>query len=121
MASVAPGVPMARTKSIPPELIAGRYRIFDKLGEGAMGAVYRGEQISLKRAVAVKLLKSSLSTDKTLKPASRAKRVSLPLPAPMSSIRGGSFVSRRCAFKLLKVLTASGNRMFGRPTGSSWK
>ena len=66
MASVAPNVPMVRTKSIPPELIAGRYRIYEKLGEGAMGAVYRGEQISLKRPVAVKLLKSALSTDKML-------------------------------------------------------
>ena len=43
--------------------IAGRYRIVKKLGEGGMGAVYRGEQISLKRAVAVKLLKPELGTN----------------------------------------------------------
>ncbi len=43
--------------------IAGRYRIVAKLGEGGMGAVYRGEQISLKRAVAVKVLKPELGAN----------------------------------------------------------
>jgi serine/threonine protein kinase len=46
--------------------IAGRFRILAKLGEGGMGAVYRGEQISLKRAVAVKVLKPELSQNQTL-------------------------------------------------------
>ncbi len=43
--------------------IGGRFRIHAKLGEGGMGAVYRGEQISLKRKVAVKLLRPELSRD----------------------------------------------------------
>jgi serine/threonine protein kinase len=46
--------------------IAGRYKIVAKLGEGGMGAVYRGEQLSLKRAVAVKLLRPELSADPML-------------------------------------------------------
>src|SRR5512143_745406 len=46
--------------------IAGRYRITAKLGEGGMGAVYRGEQMSLKRAVAVKLLQPELSTNQMI-------------------------------------------------------
>jgi tRNA A-37 threonylcarbamoyl transferase component Bud32 len=46
--------------------IAGRYRVIDKLGEGGMGAVYRGEQISLKRKVAIKVLRPELSADPSL-------------------------------------------------------
>jgi tRNA A-37 threonylcarbamoyl transferase component Bud32 len=46
--------------------IGGRYRIVAKLGEGGMGAVYRGEQISLKRTVAVKLLRPEMSSNEML-------------------------------------------------------
>ena len=46
--------------------IAGRFRILALLGEGGMGAVYRGEQMSLKRAVAVKVLRPELSANQML-------------------------------------------------------
>ena len=46
--------------------ILGRFRILAMLGEGGMGAVYRGEQMSLKRAVAIKVLKPELSANQML-------------------------------------------------------
>jgi len=46
--------------------IAGRYRIQSKLGEGGMGAVYKAEQISLKRTIAVKLLRPEVASSQLL-------------------------------------------------------
>ena len=46
--------------------IAGRYRIQSKLGEGGMGAVFKAEQISLKRTVAVKLLRPEVASSQLL-------------------------------------------------------
>jgi serine/threonine-protein kinase len=38
------------------QLLDDRYRVVEKIGEGAMGSVYRGERIKLGRAVAIKIL-----------------------------------------------------------------
>ncbi len=54
----------------PPSMIgrelAGRFRILAKLGEGGMGTVYRAEQISLKRTVALKLLRPEVAASPLL-------------------------------------------------------
>jgi hypothetical protein len=50
------------TPPFPPGLLA-RYEILGPLGEGGMGVVYRGRQITLDREVAIKLLKSGGAED----------------------------------------------------------
>jgi predicted Ser/Thr protein kinase len=44
-------------------VLAGRYRILAKLGEGAMGAVYLGEHLHIGRRDAIKLLRPGLAGD----------------------------------------------------------
>lgn len=45
------------------ETFIGKYKILDEIGRGGMGIVYRGEQVSLKRTVAIKTLPSELAHD----------------------------------------------------------
>jgi eukaryotic-like serine/threonine-protein kinase len=59
--SPAPGPSSASFE--PGSIIAGRYRIVSKLGEGAMGAVYLGEHIRMGRKDAIKVLRGGLSGD----------------------------------------------------------
>jgi serine/threonine-protein kinase len=44
-------------------LLAGRYRILQKLGEGAMGSVYLGEHVRMGRRDAIKVLRPALHGD----------------------------------------------------------
>jgi serine/threonine-protein kinase len=60
-------------------VLAGRYRIIELLGEGAMGAVYLGEHVKMGRRDAIKVLRDSLATDReaTLRFLRGARNVSL--------------------------------------------
>ncbi len=49
--------------SEPGDLVAGRYRLEERLGEGATGVVWRAVQLGLDRTVALKLLRPHLVAD----------------------------------------------------------
>jgi predicted Ser/Thr protein kinase len=45
------------------EVIKGRYRVLEKLGQGGMGTVYLAEQVAISRKVALKLLHADYAQD----------------------------------------------------------
>src|SRR4051812_5946458 len=47
-------------------LVAGRYRLLEKIGEGGAGAVYRGVHETLRKPVAVKLLGRAARADREM-------------------------------------------------------
>ncbi|MGZ0712184.1 Stk1 family PASTA domain-containing Ser/Thr kinase (plasmid) [Coraliomargarita sp. W4R53] len=46
-----------------PRVLSGRYRIDEPIGRGGMATVYRGEDLTLGRAVAIKILDRELASD----------------------------------------------------------
>lgn len=62
-----------------PEVIDGRFELFEKLGEGGMGSVYRAHQLGVDCFVALKLLKSGLmcSPEQQLRFRTEAKAISI--------------------------------------------
>ena len=58
--------------------VLGGYRIEDRLGRGAMGAVYLATQTSLDRPVALKVLSPKLASDPASSSASRPRRARPP-------------------------------------------
>jgi len=47
-------------------IVGGTYRVVHELSRGAMGVVYRGEDLGLNRPVAIKVLRSDLASDREL-------------------------------------------------------
>ncbi|MCX5745086.1 MAG: serine/threonine-protein kinase, partial [Proteobacteria bacterium] len=50
----------------PGTVLGGAYRVVHELSRGAMGVVYRGEDLGLGRPVAIKVLRSDLASDRDL-------------------------------------------------------
>ena len=62
-ADSAPQVAEAKSTNYSGLTLSNDFKLQRRLGEGGMGQVYLAEQLSLKRRVAVKLLRSELATD----------------------------------------------------------
>ena len=45
------------------QILDGRYRVDERVGSGAMGAVYRGERLKLGRVVAIKVMQEGMTND----------------------------------------------------------
>jgi serine/threonine-protein kinase len=44
-------------------VLAGRYRLLEKIGQGGMGAVYKGQHVKMNRMTAIKVLTSELANN----------------------------------------------------------
>jgi serine/threonine-protein kinase len=72
-----------RTDALLGRVLDGRYRIEARIGEGGMGAVYRGRQLSVDRMVAVKVMHPTFAADRDVaKRFLREARLASSLSAP---------------------------------------
>ncbi len=98
------------------QVIADRYRIDEKLGEGGMGAVYRGEHVLMRKTVAVKILhREMMVMDEVVRrfereaiAAGRIHHVNVVSATDFGKLADGScylvleYVSGRCLVDVLK-------------------
>jgi serine/threonine protein kinase len=66
MAEHAGGAPTGESDPFIGTLVSGRYRVLQKIGEGGMGAVYRGMHEALHRPVAIKFLLKQIGASKEM-------------------------------------------------------
>lgn len=78
------GVALEKTgDSLLGQVLAGKYRIEERLKEGGMGTVYRGTHVLMDKTVAIKVLRASLAADEKIvarfsREARAASRISHP-------------------------------------------
>lgn len=78
------GIALEKTgDSLLGQVLAGKYRIDERLNEGGMGAVYRGTHVLMDKTVAVKVLRPALAADEKIvarfsREARAASRISHP-------------------------------------------
>lgn len=88
------------------QVIAGRYRIEAMLGEGGMGAVYRATQLSLDRAVALKVMLELPGDNLRLEERFEREAAALARLAHPSTVRLFDFgrTERGCPFLVMELL-----------------
>ena len=94
--------------SLAGEILKGAFRVESKLGEGGMGTVYRGTQLSLGRAVAIKTISASskLATESVQRFFREAKILSqLNHPNIVSIIDYGTAAPGATPFIVMELLT----------------
>ncbi len=66
----------------PGTILAGKYRLGERLGEGGMGAVYRAEHLVLQAPVAIKVIDREIADEATLARFTREAQASAALRSP---------------------------------------